>query len=84
MIRPRARPWVPSRVDAWYARLAGEIAGLDPAATVDYVQRLAARQEQRTDYLCVNLNAATNVMSPRARPAWRDAWMPAEPRVCGG
>ena len=67
MIRSQERPWVPSSVDAWYARLADEVAGLGPAATVDYVERLAARQERRTDYLCVNLNAATNIMSPRAR-----------------
>ncbi len=67
MIRAQERSWVPSSVDAWYARLTDEIAGLGPAATVDYVERLAARQEQRTDFLCVNLNAATNIMSPRAR-----------------
>jgi len=74
VIRSRERPWVPSSVDAWYARLADEIAGLGPAATVDYVERLAARQERRTDYLCVNLNAATNVMSPRARALLVGRW----------
>ena len=49
VICPQGRSWVPSSVDAWYAGLAEEIADLGPAATVDYVERLAARQEERTE-----------------------------------
>jgi glycine hydroxymethyltransferase len=67
VIRPQGRPWVPPSVNAWYAQLTGETAELSPAAIVAYVEHLATRQQQRTDHDCVNLNAATNVMNPRAR-----------------
>jgi glycine hydroxymethyltransferase len=61
------RPWVPAALDEWYARLAGETAGLDPGALAAAVERWARHQEHWTDFECINLNAATNVMSPRAR-----------------
>jgi len=62
-----ARSWVPPAAAEWYARLADEAAALDPAALVAGVERWARHQERWTDYECINLNAATNVMSPRAR-----------------
>ena len=64
---PPSRPWVPPAVDAWYARLAHEAAALDPAALVARVETWVGHQERWTDDECINLNAATNVMSPRAR-----------------
>lgn len=67
MSGPPRRPWIPPAVDAWYARLALEVSPLAPAELIRQVERLAARQERWTDYDCINLNAATNVMSPRAR-----------------
>jgi glycine hydroxymethyltransferase len=62
-----ARPWVPPPAADWYARLAEEAAALEPAALAAAVEAWARRQERWTDAECINLNAATNVMSPRAR-----------------
>ncbi|HLJ59259.1 MAG TPA: aminotransferase class I/II-fold pyridoxal phosphate-dependent enzyme [bacterium] len=64
---PPSRPWVPSAADAWYARLADEAAVLDPAALVARVEHWVEHQAWWTDDTCINLNAATNIMSPRAR-----------------
>jgi glycine hydroxymethyltransferase len=64
---PLERPWAPSDADAWHARVADELAGLELSGIAGEVERLAASQEARVDRACLNLNAATNVMNPRAR-----------------
>lgn len=56
-----------SDADAWHARVAGELAGIDVSAVAGEVERLAASQESWADATCVNLNAATNLMNPRGR-----------------
>lgn len=67
MNAPLVRRWVPREVDAWYAHLTQEAAALAPEAAIREVERLVARQERWTDDACLNFNAATNVMNPRAR-----------------
>ena len=66
MMQPLRRPWVPAVTDAWYARVIDGTADLDPAGLVMEVERLTTSQEHWTDQECINLNAATNVMNPRA------------------
>jgi glycine hydroxymethyltransferase len=64
---PLRRPWVSAGADAWHARAAGRLEGLDPAAIAAEIERLAASQESWADRECLNLNAATNQMNPRGR-----------------
>jgi glycine hydroxymethyltransferase len=66
-VPPLTRPWVPAEADAWYARVASEVAGLDVPAAAAEVERLAAYQASWADRRCLNLNAATNLMNPRGR-----------------
>jgi glycine hydroxymethyltransferase len=67
MFSPLKRPWAPAGADAWHARAAAGFAGVDLGAIASEVERLAAAQESWVDRDCVNLNAATNLMNPRAR-----------------
>lgn len=67
MIPPLRRPWAPADADARHAQIAGETAGCDPAAIAGEIERLAGAQARVTDLASINLNAATNVMNPRAQ-----------------
>lgn len=61
-----ARPWLPQRVQDRVAAVARSAAALSPVEVQAEVERLVEESHRIHDVDCVNLNPATNVMSPRA------------------
>ncbi len=60
------RGWVPAATESFVARIAGETARADSAATAARLEALATENEVIHLKDCFNLNPATNVMNPRA------------------
>lgn len=61
-----SRPWIPEPSDALVAAIAAGVASRSPGDVVAELDELVARNRAIHDRRCVNLNPATNTMSPRA------------------
>ncbi|MEV5967145.1 aminotransferase class I/II-fold pyridoxal phosphate-dependent enzyme [Kribbella sp. NPDC051952] len=60
------RPWVPELTEELVRTTAGAVAGLPAADVLDRLNRLVGENRQIHDTEAINLNPATNLMSPRA------------------
>ncbi len=63
------RPWLPPASDDLVRSVAAATASSTPAELVDLVEGLIADNRAIHDQRCINLNPATNTMSPRAEAA---------------
>ncbi len=63
------RPWVPADCEDYIQRIAAETAGAPADAVADRIEALIGDNRRIHDLDCINLNPATNVMSPRAEAA---------------
>ena len=61
-----ARPWTPAHVEDRVRAVSAEVAGSTAAETERRLAALVDENHRIHDLECVNLNPATNVMSPRA------------------
>ncbi len=66
MAHLQKRGWVPAKTEDYVARIAGETAAANSAATAKRLEALATENEAIHLKDCFNLNPATNVMNPRA------------------
>lgn len=66
MSRPALGPWATDTVNQRYGELAARSADLAPGDRLRHIGALVAEQARWVDRECLNLNAATNVMSPYA------------------
>ncbi len=60
------RSWVPDRCEDYVQEIAGMCAAMDARAIEDEINQLIDRNRTIHSRDCVNLNPATNVMSPKA------------------
>jgi glycine hydroxymethyltransferase len=60
------RPWVPESSEALIHEVAAMTASTENRRVADELDRLARRNREIHDELCVNLNPAANTMNPRA------------------
>ena len=63
------RGWVPGACEDYIQRIAAEAAGADAEAVAARIGALIEQNNAIHDRDCINLNPATNVMSPRAEAA---------------
>ncbi len=66
MSRPALGPWATDTVNQRYGELAARSTDLAPVDRLRHIGALVAEQARWVDRECLNLNAATNVMSPYA------------------
>jgi len=59
--------WISREVVEYYERIQSELNELTPFNIVKRVEHLVQEQEKWIDHSCINLYAASNVMSPRSR-----------------